>query len=153
MKNHGKISKDDFQGSLEDLINKIGIKELNIEKASLKKFCELTRHDYSFYLEKNLIPQGYLMTFTIPIFAQFFILASADLIPKIIKGVIHTFSRIEYYEPFRTDQKYFGKIEIKNVVEKKGKLGEYFAADFEFLLSNEQGEKVASDIHQFFFRI
>jgi len=153
MRDKEKISKDDFQKSLEDLINKIGIKELNVEKDSLKTFCELTHHNYSFYLEKNLIPQGYLMTFTIPLFTQFFITASVDLIPKVIKGVIHTFSKIEYFGPFRMDQKYFGKIGVKNVVEKKGKMGEYFAVDFEILVSNEKGEKVASDVHQFFLRI
>ncbi len=153
MKDREKISKDDLQESLGNLINKIGTKELSIEADSLKTFCVLTHHDYSFYLEKNLIPQGYLMTFTIPLFSQFFIMASVDLIPKVIKGVIHTFSKIEYFGPFRMDQKYFGKMEMKNVVEKKGKMGEYFAVDFEILVSKGKGEKVASDLHQFFLKI
>ena len=152
MNDKERISRDDFQELLDDLANNIGIKELDLDIDSLKRFCEITRHDYSVYLEKNLIPQGYLMTLTIPLFSEFFILAIADLIPRVVKGVVHTFSRIEYFGPFRTHQKYLGRMQVKDVVEKKGKMGEYFAVDFEILIDNEKGEKVGSDLHQFFFR-
>ncbi len=153
MKAKKKISKDELWESLNDLIKRIGTIDLNADKDSLETFCELTNHDHSLYLERNLIPQGYLMTFTIPLFTQFFLMVAVDLIPEVIKGIIHTFSEIEYFGAFRMDQRYLGKMEAKNIVEKRGTMGEYFAVDFEILVNNEKGEKVASDLHQFFLRI
>ncbi len=147
-----KVSKEDFGILLNDLINEIGTLELPVGDDSLKKFCEYTGHDYSVYTENNLIPQGYLMTITIPIFTRFFKRAWGEFIPKIIKGVIHTFSTIEYYSPFKMDQKYFGKMGVKSIEEKKGKKGEYFSVDFEIIVCDDKGATVASDIHKFFLK-
>ena len=137
---------------LVEAFEEIGTQELSAGKDSVKKFCELTGHDFSIYLEKNLIPQGYLMTLIAPFVEEFFKIAGPRLMSKPIKGIIHTFSKVEYLAPFRLDQMYYGKMKLKSIEEKKGKMGEYFSVDFEVLVSSDRGEDVASDIHKFFMK-
>ena len=48
---------------------------------------------------------------------------------------------------------YKEKLEIRNIEEKVGGKGKYFVVDFEVELMNEDGIKVASDLHQFFLKI
>lgn len=147
------MNEKEFKKLLDDEVKKVGEIKLEMDRKGLKTFCELTGHDADFYFENNLIPQGYFMTMTIPVFNSFFTAAFANLMPKVIKGVIHTSSKIEFHRPMRIDRKYTGKMTVARVEAKSGSLGDYFASDFEVVVLNEKGNWVASDLHQFFMRI
>lgn len=142
----------DLKHLLHDVVDQIGTLELPNDAALLDAYCRLTDHDYNFYLKNNLMPQGYVMTITIPLFQKLFIGLGAKSIPSIIRGVIHTSSVVEYIEDMPMNRKYFGKIGIGALVRKKGGKGEYFAVDILFDVFNDLGRKVAADNHQFFLK-
>lgn len=150
--NEKNITAGDFRKLLEEIVREIGPLEVAVDRGEIETYCELTGHDFSMYIEANRAPQGYFMTLTAPLFSRFFTTAGARLIPKIVKGVIHTSSKVEYFRPFEIGRRYLAKVEMGAVVEKSGNSGDYFAADIEFVVSDEKGQKVALDIHQFFLR-
>jgi len=153
MERDKKISMDDFRRKLEDVINEIGVKELTLKEEFLKEYCRLTGHDYELYREKGEPPAGFLMTFTDPIVSEMFLKFFIKF-PRVIKGVIHTSSKVEYYAPLSLDTKnYSENLLVKNVEQKAGGKGDYFAVDFEVALMDDQGGKVATDAHQFFLRV
>ena len=153
MSDESKISIGEFTESAKALIGKIGPVEFAVDEGIIRAFCETTGHDFDNCKKNNFVPQGYLMTLTIPLITQFFIKAALDELKGVIKGVIHTNSIIQYYRPFPLAGKYIGHMGLKSVVEKTGSLGNYYAADFEVVITDDKSEKLAGDIHQFFLRV
>ncbi len=147
------ISLSELKEKIREVADGVGVRELPLEDEFLEEFCELTGHDYSHYLERNQIPTGFFMTFTSPIVTQVF-LSFFLKHPKLIKGVIHTGSKVEISSPLRLDKRpYSEKLEVREIVEKSGAKGKYLAVDFQVILMDSSGQKAASDLHQFFLRI
>jgi hypothetical protein len=129
------------------------VKELTLKEDFLKEYCRLTGHDYALYEEGGTAPAGFLMTFTDPIVSETFLKFFIKF-PRVIKGTIHTSSKVEVLHPLKLSAKnYREKLLIRNIEEKTGSKGDYFAVDFEVVLMDGQGGKVATDAHQFFLRV
>lgn len=153
MADGSKISIDEFTESAKALCGKISPMEFAVDEGVIRTFCETTGHDFEDCKKNNVIPQGYFMTLTIPLITRFFIEAALDELKGVIKGVIHTNSVVQYYRPLPLNGKYTGHMGVKSVVEKTGSLGNYYAVDFEVVITDGKSEELASDIHQFFLRV
>lgn len=148
-----KISISSFEEKLGQVIDEIGVKDILLRDDYFKEFCELTGHDYSECICRDLAPPGFMMTLTGSTIGSMF-LKFFTKFPTVIKGVIHSKSKVEYLAPIVLSAKNFKEtIAIKNVEEKSGKKGEYFVVDFEVALMDESGSKLAIDFHQFFLRV
>lgn len=142
-----------FQAKLQEVVDAIGVKTLPVDLDLLKEYCRLTGHDFARCQARDLLPTGFLMTFTSPIFSEMF-LAFFVKLPKLIKGVIHTASQVEFFGPLRLGAgPYQEKLAIRNLEEKSGKKGNYWAVDFEVSLMDTEDRKIVSDVHQFFLRV
>lgn len=148
-----RISCDGLREMAEDVIAAMGEKSLEVDLDLLDRYCRLTGHDFSRCRESGRMPAGFFMTFVDPIVTEFFIrLLGAR--PGVIKGGIHTRSKVELFAPLEIGAGPFReRIEIKAVEEKKGEKGDYLAANFEVVLMDGEGAKTALDHRQFFFRI
>ncbi len=139
-----------FHEKLEGIVSSISSREFLIDVDFLKKFCELTGHDFADCQKRDLAPLGFFMTFTSPVLTEI-ILSVFVKYPDIIKGVIHSCSDLKLFGPFRLSSRlYQTDIKIVDIKEKKGKKNDYFAVDFEVNLHDDAGEKIATDLHQFF---
>jgi hypothetical protein len=147
------ISKSSFLKKLEEVIGEFGEKKLEMRKRMVEDYCSLTGHDYTRYQAIDRIPAGFLMTFTAPSISSM-IISLFNRFPGIIKGVIHTSSKLDFYAPFRLSSRFYNeKIELRGIEEKQGRMGSYFVMDFEVVLADDAGDKVVSDLHQFFLRV
>ncbi len=148
-----RVTEASFREKLDEVIGGVGEKELVLDLPFLEEYCKLTGHDLSLYRARDRVPLGFLMTFTGPIFSEMFI-AFFTKHPGVIKGVIHTTSKVELFAPFRLGAGRFREsLAVRNIEEKAGRKGRYFAVDFEIVLVDGDGVKVASDVHQFFLKI
>jgi len=147
------MDKTLFQEKLQALVTGMGVKRLLVDNDGLKEYCRLTGHDFSAYQSRDRLPIGFLMTFIDPIVTELMV-AFFVKFPGTIKGVIHSSSRIEVLKPLAISaRQYQEKLELRKLEDKAGKKGNYMVVDFEVILMDEQGARVASDIHQFFLKI
>jgi len=152
---HGEknIPLSDLKEKILEVVDNVGVRELQLDDAFLEEFCELTGHDHSYWVRRNEIPAGFFMTLASPIITQVF-LSFFLKHPNLVKGVIHTGSEIEMYRPIRLDRSPYGEtLEMRHIEEKTGEKGKYLAVDLELVLKDSSGEKVAADLHRFFLRI
>jgi len=147
------LSAAGFREKLEGLLAGMPPKALPLDEAALEAFCRLTGHDWPAYRARGVIPPGFFMTLTTPIMSELFIKLFVAF-PKLLKGVIHTASHVEIHDDFRLSAGPFSeRLSLKQVEEKAGSKGNYFAADFEVVLLDAGGKILASDLHQFFMRV
>src|SRR4030042_1459818 len=131
-----------FQAKLQEVVDAIGVKTLPVDLDFLKEYCRLTGHDFARCQARDLLPTGFLMTFTTPIFSELFLAFFAKL-PQLIKGVIHTTSQIEILSPLRLRAgPYQEKLTIGNLEAKRGKTGDYWAVDFEVSVMDAEDRKL-----------
>jgi hypothetical protein len=152
MDQENSVSLMVMREKLELAIKGIGVLDLPLDEARLSEFCRLTGHDYETYQKRGEAPVGFFMTFTDPVLSRMFL----DFFlknPKMIKGVIHTKSRIDFKKPIKPDGTYTETIAVAGIKEKLGSKGRYFAVDFEINLMDGPGESVACDIHQYFLKV
>jgi len=153
MAGHAGLSKDFFHEKLQEIIDTIDTKRLDLDTALLQQYCSYTGYDYQLYQARDLVPVGFLMTFTSSVFSEMFLSLFAAC-SALIKGIIHTSSKVELFAPFSLSCKeYQTKLEIKKIEDKVGRKGEYLVIDLEVVVLDVHGVKVASDVHQFFLRI
>ncbi|MBC2716024.1 MAG: MaoC family dehydratase [Desulfobacteraceae bacterium] len=146
------ITRSIFLSMLEEAIKDIRLKKLPVNIKLLRKYCYLTGHDFKLYESRNLIPPGFLMTFTTRLFTELFILFFTKH-SSVIKGLIHSSSKVELFRPFSLNVDYYqGILEVKNVKEKTGRKGKFFVVDIEVRLMDENNVKILSDLHQFFLK-
>lgn len=146
------MTRSIFLSMLEKTIKNPSLdKNLPIDIKLLQKYCELTGHDFEFYKSRNLIPLGFLMTLTTKLFTELFVLFFSRH-RSVIKGVVHSSSKIELYRPFLLNAEYRGTLAIKNIVEKIGKKGKFFVVDIEVCLWDQNNLKIIADRHQFFIK-
>jgi hypothetical protein len=146
-------SEPSLKKKLKEVIDDRGERKLRLEVDLLKEYCALTGYDYPLYQTRNLVPLGFLMTLTAPVFSEI-ILSFIAAFPNVIKGVIHTSSKVAIFSPLTLSSKYYHeKLEMRNVKEKVGRKGKYLVVDLELVLMNENDVTVASDLHQFFLKM
>ncbi len=142
-----------LEARLKEALDRVNGRDLVIDPEVLHSFCALTGYDYEHYRTRNFVPTGYLMTFTAPVVTEVFVGLYSNL-SNLIKGIIHSRSRIEVLSPLTIDPShYVVRIEAREIKEKQGKKGNYLVRDLDLILENTHGHKVASDLHQFFLRI
>ncbi len=147
----GSISA--FQEKLRSVVDEAGPRRLEVDLDLIERYCALTGHDFSLYRARGVIPPGFLMTFTAPA-ASHMIYSFFAKFPGVVKGVIHTSSRVEYLRPMSLGAGFYTeRIELKGIERKAGSKGDYFAVDFEVELTDDRGGRVATDLHQFFLRV
>ena len=153
MESGQEIIHSSFQRHIREVLADVGERSVPLDPQVVQAYCELTGYDYALYSARDRVPPGFLMTFTASLFSEMFISFFVRF-PDVIKGVIHTASKVELLGAFRLScRQYQVRIEPRNIEEKAGKKGNYFAVDLEALVTDEDGGRVASDIHQFFLRI
>ncbi|HUT52947.1 MAG TPA: hypothetical protein VM658_06120 [bacterium] len=146
------ISGERFQKELEALVAETGALELRVDHDALREYCRLTGHDYAACKARDRLPAGYLMTFIDPIVTRIMV-AFFVKFPGTIKGVVHSSSRIEIFKPLTISARpYREEMRLANLERKSGKKGDYFVADFEVILLDADGERAATDLHQFFLK-
>ena len=148
-----KITLPEFREKLDAALLDAGDKELVLKPQFLKDYCRLTGHDYAWYQSADIVPAGFLMTFTAPLISEVFIAFFARF-PGVIKGVVHSSSQVAMHAPFCIGERVFRlKIDVDGIVEKAGKKGRHFVVDLEAALLKEDGAGVLTDMHQFFLRV
>jgi hypothetical protein len=146
------VTADVFQNLLNEIMAGLPAKKLPVDMAKIAEFCRLTGHDFEQYRKKDLIPLGYLMTFTTPLINEAFMTFFTKH-PSLIKGVVHSNSTIEVFHPFRLSHPfYMEELSVRQVLDKEGRRGKSFVTDFAVLLKNPEGETVLCDLHQFFLK-
>ncbi len=153
MNEEKRISKESFQEKLNEAVAGVAEKKLDLNLRFLEEYCKFTDHDLSAYKSIDRVPLGFLMTFMGPSLTEmFFGLFSKH--PNVLKGVIHTSSKVQVFAPLKMSAgRWRETLSVKNIEEKTGKKGNYFAVDFEMILTDDGGAKIASDVHQFFLKV
>lgn len=141
-----------FSGKLEEVAAGLRERELPVDRASIKRYCELTGHDFASCERRDRLPVGFFMTLTSPILTQV-IFTFFSRFPGVINGFIHTSSSVKMFAPLRLSSRYYTEnLLVRDIQKKAGRKGSYFAVDFEITLTDDRGAKVATDMHQFFLR-
>ena len=164
MKNDVEIIIRDFHKTLLNIIDDFGLKEININENEIAEFCNLINDNNLIYLdddsaneaglEGKILPPGYFMNLTTKFIYEIFIKGGPDLFAsKIIKGLIHTKSDVEFFKPILMNKKYKIKIELSEPIKKEGAKGTYYSIIFQISLLDNEFNVYAVDNHDFFFPI
>ncbi|NHI91026.1 MAG: hypothetical protein EAX96_00900 [Candidatus Lokiarchaeota archaeon] len=137
--------------------------ELTLPLKKLVKFCEIIDETNLIYRELSEakkrgykqvpIPESYLLTFISPITHEFFTTGIGKHMGKEIKGIIHTSSKIEFKEQLYCETTYLLEMDLKNVIQKKGKMGDFIDTMYQISLKNGEGKVCFVDYHEFFMKI
>ena len=134
MKNNVEIVIKDFHKTLLNVINDFGLKEININENEITEFCNLINDNNLIYLDDNtanksgldgkILPPGYFMNLTTKFIYEIFVKGGPDLFSnKIVKGLIHMNSSVEFFKPILMNNKYKIKIELSDPMKKEGTKG------------------------------
>lgn len=138
---------------IEAVLKDSGRKELLLDPKKVASFCRVTGHDYDWYQTRELVPAGFLMTFSAghvtEVFVDFF-----TRFPEALKGVVHSSSRIRFQAPFCLSRRPLDHhIRLNTVLEKEGRKGLHFVSEFDLDLLEQDGTRILIDRHQFFMRV
>jgi hypothetical protein len=146
------VTDAEFESMLKGIIAQVGVKTLTINLDILAAYCGLTGHDMARYRKMDRVPAGYLMTFMAPLITEVFV-AFFTAHPAVIKGVVHSTSRVELHAPFRLSDRTFREtVGVRQVETRSGRRGDSFVVDFDVRLEDARGALIAHDMHQFFLK-
>lgn len=164
MKNDIESVIRDFHKTLLNTIDDFGLKEINIEENEIKEFCNLINDNNLIYFDDNraneagldgkILPPGYFMNLTTKFIYEIFVKGGPDLFAsKVVKGLIHMKSDVEFFKSILMNKKYKIKIELSEPIKKEGTKGTYFSIIFKISLLDNEFNVYATDNHDFFFPI
>jgi hypothetical protein len=143
---------NDLHETLKNVENDVGTEKIQPDRKEIEKFCSIIGDSNTLYFEKGLFPPGYIMNLTNRVIQKFFIEIGPMFISK-IRGLIHVGSKVEFRKPMSFDKSYVIKVETSEPVEKKGKQGTYYSIIFKTVITDEDDEIHAVDLHDFFFKL
>jgi len=152
-----------FKTRIKEVIREIGTQEIEIDEREITKFCELIGDDNSIYLDDTaairagfkgkIIPLGYLMNISNRSISQFIIIIGPEFYQKLLTGVIHTSSEVEFIRSMPLKKKYKVKIDLTEPVKKSSEKGIYYSVVFKTSFLDENDIIYALDNHEFFFKL
>jgi hypothetical protein len=153
---------DDLRQKMEESISRVPVKEIVVPVSRVRDFCEIIGELHPVYFDpdqargsgedKVPLPESYFLTMIAPLSHDLFTTGIGHLLGALIKGIIHTSSVIELYEPLYCDTPYHLKLELSRLVRKRGKMGEYLVGTFLHKVFSAGAKLVAMDSHVFFLR-
>jgi hypothetical protein len=153
---------DDLRKKMEESISRVPAKEVVVPFSRIQEFCEIIGERNAAYsdpeaarrfgFKKIPLPESYLLTMIAPLSHDLFTTGIGHLVGDLIKGIIHTSSVIEFYEPLYCDTPYHLKLGLSRLARKRGKMGEYLVGTFPHKVLDAEGKLVAMDSHVFFLR-
>ena len=157
-----KVKIETVQQILNEANSKVKPLNLIIPLKKVRKFCEIVEETNSIYLnldkaKKNghigiPIPESYLLSLVSPITHNFFT-GIGKYMGSTFKGIIHSSSKIEFLQPLYCDLPYIMEMELRDLSHKRGKLGEYYVAEYLISIKNEKKEQCYTDYHYFFIKV
>lgn len=152
-----------LQGIIEEVLLEVGPKTVEPDVDTIKRYCETIGESDPVYFDDNvakgfgyrsaIVPQAYLLSLFTPIVNEFFVKGFERLFSGLIRGVIHTESKVVYYKPLFVGGKYVLRLESVGLEKKSGKKGDYYVWTLRTVVSDEKGEDLAHDQHTFFLKI
>ncbi len=158
---YSKLTK--FTSIINEIITNMGMVDVVPNEKEIKKFLTYIDDNNLLYNDKDyaiqagfsdkLVPLEYIMNLTCPVTQEIFIKGGPELLPGIIKGVIHVGSILEFIKPIVVNHSYKIKIKVDNPVKKTGSKGNYYSVVFKLYILNENEKICAIDNHEFFFKL
>ncbi|MBS7251895.1 MAG: MaoC family dehydratase N-terminal domain-containing protein [Candidatus Freyarchaeota archaeon] len=153
-----------LQSIIEEVLLEVGPKIVEPDVDTIKRYCESIGESNPVYFDGDaaksvgyrsaIVPQAYLLSLFTPIVNEFFVKGFERLFSGLIRGVIHTESRVVYYKPLFVGEKYVLRLESVGLEKKSGKKGDYYVWTLRTVVSNEEEkEDLAYDQHTFFLKI
>ncbi len=151
-----------IQEILDEANTKVKPLNLIIPFKKVKRFCDIIEETNPIYLNLEIakkngygnipIPESYILSLVSPITHNFFT-GIGKYMGSVFKGVIHSSSKIEFLQPLFCDLSYLMEMNLQELAHKKGKLGNYYVAEYLISIKNEKKETCFTDIHYFFIKV